>query len=358
MNPLDPKAADATTTRAGFAAPNRTNLPSSYVTGSINNANPSTSQTDFMIELLALMQLEQEQSTLSNAGLSATSSGLSSASGLLANPSIAGNLSPTTAEWLAMTMESALPWPGITGTAGLTGSTGFTGGAGLIGSTGLTGSLANPLTAAQAGSNASSVLASLLASELSGSSALGLGGNPSTGALANPASTYGAPSPFPPSSYNPVSNLPTSESIPAIPTSYLNPSDPLDFQVQQAVSAASAKYGVPSSLIRGVIEQESGMNPNAVSSAGAMGLMQLMPNTAKEMGLSNPFDVVGNIDAGTRYLGTLINRYNGDVPLALAAYNAGPGAVEEYGGVPPYPQTQNYVSRVLSYSRSYAAGSL
>ncbi len=346
MNPLDPKAADATTTRAGFAASNRTNVPNSYVTGSIKNANPSTSQTDFMLELLALMQLEQEQSTLSNAGLSATNSGLSSAGALLANPSIAGNLSPTTAEWLAMTMESALPLPGLTGTAGLTGSTGLTSG------------LQNPLTGAQAGSSASSLLASLLASELSGSSALGLGGNPSTSTLSNPLSTNGASSPFLPPSNNPVGNLPTSEFIPAIPTSYLNPSDPLNFQVQQAVSAASAKYGVPSSLIRGVIEQESGMNPNAVSPAGAMGLMQLMPNTAKEMGLSNPFDVVGNIDAGTRYLGTLINRYNGDVPLALAAYNAGPGAVEEYGGVPPYPQTQNYVSRVLSYSRSYAAGSL
>lgn len=346
MNPLDTKAWDATSTHARVAQSNPANPSNPQVGGSSNNANPSTSQTDFMIELLALMQLEQ--ASLSGAGLSSTGSGLSSGSGFFTNPAMAGSLSPTTAQWLAMTMESALPLPG----QGI--------GVGLTGSSGLTSGATNPLTGAQTTVGpypyAPSLLPSLLASGLQGAS--NLGGNPSFGTLSNPANTYGASSEFLTPSNNPVNNSVPSESIPAIPTSYANPSDALNFQVEQAVSAASAKYNVPSSLIRGVIQQESGMNPNAVSPAGAMGLMQLMPSTAQELGVSNPFDVVSNIDAGTRYLGSLMNRFNGNVPLALAAYNAGPGAVSEYGGVPPYPETQNYVSRVLSYTRSYAARSL
>jgi soluble lytic murein transglycosylase-like protein len=119
-------------------------------------------------------------------------------------------------------------------------------------------------------------------------------------------------------------------------------------EIEQAVDAAAAEYGVPAALIRAVIEQESGGNADAVSPAGALGLMQLMPDTARSLGISDPMDPVQNIFGGTRYLAQLLKQFGGRVDLALAAYNAGPGAVERWGGIPPYPETQAYVRSVLS----------
>lgn len=118
---------------------------------------------------------------------------------------------------------------------------------------------------------------------------------------------------------------------------------------QQLFDTASAKYGVPSSLLSAVARVESGYDPTAVSPAGAQGLMQLMPDTASGLGV-NAFDPAQAVDGAARLLAGHLKTYGGSVPLALAAYNAGPGAVARYGGVPPYPETQAYVARVLAYA--------
>ncbi|MDZ7260805.1 MAG: transglycosylase SLT domain-containing protein [candidate division KSB1 bacterium] len=122
---------------------------------------------------------------------------------------------------------------------------------------------------------------------------------------------------------------------------------------QHIIQAASQKYQVDVHLIQAVMAQESSGNPWAVSSKGAKGLMQLMETTAQEMGVRNIFDPRENIFGGTKYLAILLERFNGDISLALAAYNAGPGAVEKYGGIPPYKETQNYIKMVLNYLKLF-----
>ena len=127
----------------------------------------------------------------------------------------------------------------------------------------------------------------------------------------------------------------------------------------QIIEAAAQKYKVDPGLVEAVVAVESGGDPNAVSPAGALGLMQLMPDTAAGLGVLDAFDPTQNIEGGVRYLRQLLNYFDGDVVKALAGYNAGPGAVDEYNGVPPYKETRSYVQRVLNaYSASQENGGL
>jgi soluble lytic murein transglycosylase-like protein len=126
--------------------------------------------------------------------------------------------------------------------------------------------------------------------------------------------------------------------------------------IEQLVQSNSAAQGVDPDLIRAVMANESAFDPNATSSAGAQGLMQLMPTTASEVGVTNSYDPSQNVAGGTRYLRTLLERFGGDLTHAVAAYNAGPEAVEKYNGVPPYPETQSYVKNVLDTYRQYKSG--
>ena len=120
--------------------------------------------------------------------------------------------------------------------------------------------------------------------------------------------------------------------------------------IERTVKKAAAKYNLPPQLITAVIRAESNFEVGAVSSAGAQGLMQLMPATAEELGVKNPFDIEQNIEGGTKYLRKMLDRFGGSVRKALAAYNAGPGTVMKYNGRVPYPETRQYVKRVLRFS--------
>ena len=119
--------------------------------------------------------------------------------------------------------------------------------------------------------------------------------------------------------------------------------------IENAIDAAAARHGLSRELIAGVIRAESNFDVHAVSPAGAQGLMQLMPETARELGVENPFDIRENIDAGTRYLKQMLRLFGNDLEKALSAYNAGPGTVRRFNGSVPYAETRQYVERVISY---------
>lgn len=122
------------------------------------------------------------------------------------------------------------------------------------------------------------------------------------------------------------------------------------------IQAASREYGVDEAIVRAIIHAESAFNPNALSRVGAQGLMQLMPATARRFGVGNAFDAAQNIRGGVQYLAFLLKRFDGDLTLAAAGYNAGEGAVDKYKGVPPYSETQRYVQRVAVLAERYRGG--
>ena len=131
------------------------------------------------------------------------------------------------------------------------------------------------------------------------------------------------------------------------PPQAANGAPPQPLSIPDAVAAASDRYQLDPDFLHSVIKAESGYNPKAVSPKGARGLMQLMPQTASDLGVQNAFDPASNVDGGTRYLRELLEKYNFDVAKALAAYNAGPQRVEQYHGVPPYRETRSYVARII-----------
>ncbi len=119
------------------------------------------------------------------------------------------------------------------------------------------------------------------------------------------------------------------------------------------INRAADQHGVESPLVKAIIRAESGFNPKAVSKKGAMGLMQIMPQNIKPLNIKDPFDPWENILGGTLYFKRMLKRYKGTLRLALAAYNAGPSAVDQYNSIPPYPETQEYVRKVLLFYRAY-----
>jgi len=131
---------------------------------------------------------------------------------------------------------------------------------------------------------------------------------------------------------------------------------PADTPYGAEITAAAKRHGIDPALLAGLVKQESGFNPAAASPAGARGLTQLMPGTAAGLGVSDPLDPAQALEGGAKYLREQLDRFDGDVARALAAYNAGPGAVQRYGGVPPYAETQNYVRIVQANAAELRAG--
>jgi soluble lytic murein transglycosylase-like protein len=123
------------------------------------------------------------------------------------------------------------------------------------------------------------------------------------------------------------------------------------------IRQAATRHGLDPLLFESLVAAESGFDPSVVSSAGAQGLAQLMPATARMLGVSNPFDPAQNLEGGARYLAQMMRQFNGDVRLALAAYNAGPGAVSRHGGVPPFQETRNYIDRIMNRVRDLSGRS-
>jgi soluble lytic murein transglycosylase len=150
-----------------------------------------------------------------------------------------------------------------------------------------------------------------------------------------------------------LTNVPTDERVTAVRRKARYHSGLVDLELEQAVSRAAQQHHVQPALLLAVMKAESSFNPTVVSKAGAVGLMQLIPETAIRHGVRNLYDANDNITGGAKHLRYLLDRFHGNIGLALAAYNAGERKVDRYGEIPPYKETQDYVKKVLVYYRSY-----
>ncbi len=131
------------------------------------------------------------------------------------------------------------------------------------------------------------------------------------------------------------------------------PPGALGVNLEDLIAGIAQSNNLEPSLVKAIVSAESNFNPKAISNKGALGLMQLMPDTAKSLGVINPFNPEENVTGGVTYFKQLLSQFSGDLPLALAAYNAGPGAVKQHGGIPPFNETQNFVNKVLSLKKQY-----
>ena len=189
------------------------------------------------------------------------------------------------------------------------------------------------------------LFAALFEAALSGKNGLGEGSDLGLEALSGQGLGLTGSQPLREMGYN-LSGMGASSYLDKTPTSSQGKNQEKP-ELEQLIAEVGQRYGVDPNLIRQVVIAESGFNVQAVSHAGAKGLMQLMPGTVHSYGVDDPFDPVQNLDGGTHFLRDLLNRFNGNVSLALAGYNAGPGAVDKYKGIPPYQETQNYVQKIL-----------
>ncbi len=205
---------------------------------------------------------------------------------------------------------------------------------------------------AQAASGSTASFAAALNAASGASSTAGQGTTPTEeGASAQAGQSSAAPTATTAAYVPPTYAAPATASLPA--STVLATDESAGSSTYDATIAQSAaRYGIEPALLHGLIQQESGFDPNARSSSGALGLTQLMPGTASSLGVSEPLDPTQSIEGGAHYLSEMLARFGGNTADALAAYNAGPGAVSHYGGVPPYAETQEYVSKVLGYANA------
>lgn len=153
-----------------------------------------------------------------------------------------------------------------------------------------------------------------------------------------------------------TSPLPTTTATSTDPSAFAAGEETGSVPFASTIEAACAKYGLNPNLLAGLIEQESHFDPTVGSAAGAQGLTELMPETASYLGVTDPHDPTQSIEGGARLLSEKLKEFGGDTELALAAYNAGSGAVQQYNGIPPYPETEQYVQKVLGYASGYEGG--
>jgi len=205
-------------------------------------------------------------------------------------------------------------------------------------SSSVSGFMSNPLTGGLTSSSTQdpAVLMAMLTAQLTGGASGSSGATASSGSLAASAATAAA------------SALNASATGTAVNGAPFAQNGNFAQTLLPLIDKLAPQYGLSPSLVAAVIQQESGFQPNATSPSGAMGLMQLMPATASMLGVANPYDPLANMQAGMKYLSGLLTHYHGNLALALAAYNAGPAAVAQYGGIPPFAQTQNYVADIMS----------